>query len=337
VKTILPRLTILLLAVASVGAVVYRTAHTMAKTPHEVPPDAGTLPSKTGPTPPGANGQQLMKAAARRAYRQPSVAAKLRLSVELFDQQLVGTGSYMQLGVGEEKLFRLEMGVHTDDYTMFFQQVADGRFLWLRREMDGAVDLGRVDLRRLRGELTDAAPPHAGPDLSAWMALGGLSQLLTGLEANFDFGAPRPSGLASLQILVLEGTWNPNGPASLRADQQKARQGRPTEGDGGDLPPQTPERVRVMLGRDDLFPYRVEYLRRDRPTKRWKTPRQRQYAWKTIALLELYEVNLRAQIDPMRFVYEPDATRIEDRTEAMLESLHAGASAANSLRKGVFP
>ena len=82
----------------------------------------------------------------------------------------------------------------------------------------------------------------------------------------------------------------------------------------------------MLLGREDLFPYRIEYFRRDAATEGERELKEDGNAWRTIARIEFYDVNLRAGIDPLRFVYKPDATQIQDRTQALLESLRAAAS-----------
>jgi hypothetical protein len=273
------------------------------------------------------DGQQLMKAAAHRVFRQTSVSAKLRMDIELFEQRLLGMGSYMQVGEGEDKLFRYELNVQTDDHRITFLHVADGRFLWLRQEMPGAVDLGRVDLKRLRRELAKSEGSVATSDPSVWMALGGLSQLLAGLEANFDFGRIQLTTVGKTEMLSIEGVWNPNSRAPAPGGRRQAPASGGTAGEAGSLAPHVPQRVHVLLGRDDLFPYRIEYFHRDPATTRPQDPKAEQNAWKTVARLEWYDVNLRAGIDPLRFVYKPDATQIEDRTHAMLKSLRTAAAA----------
>jgi hypothetical protein len=215
--------------------------------------------------------------------------------------------------------------VQAGDKTVTFQQISDGRFLWLRQDLPGGVDLGRVDLKRLQRELADPPPGNITPNMSAWMALGGLSKLLAGLETNFDFSDAQPTNLAGKEMLAVHGKWKTDRLAELVSSELA---GAPS-GEARDmldhLPPQVPERVIVFLGRDDLLPHRVDYLCRRQQTKSNIQPRNGSSSWTVIARLELYDVDAHAVIDPLQFVYRPDATRIEDRTGALIEALNRSA------------
>ena len=81
------------------------------------------------------------------------------------------------------------------------------------------------------------------------------------------------------------------------------------------LPQQLPQRVVLTLGHDDLFPYRMEYLRDGRREA------ERSGAASTIATLEFFEVRLGGPIPPQRFVYQPGNRTVVDGTEAYLKQL----------------
>jgi hypothetical protein len=233
----------------------------------------------------------------------------------LFGQQLIGWGSYLQVGEGEDKLLRYEMRVQTDEHTISFLHVADGRFLWTRHEMPDGVDLGRVDLKRLRRDLAGATVSPSSRDPSIWMTLGGLYQLLAGLDSNFQFGPTQLTAVGKTEMLSLEGTWNPQTPPSESTADQATPDG-----------PHIPQRVHVLLRREDLFPYRIEYFRSDAAKQHQGEHDGEGNSRKTLARIEFHDVNLRAGIDPLRFVYKPDETQIEDRTQAMLDALRAAAT-----------
>lgn len=282
-------------------------------------------PRITAEIPFAGDGQQLLKAAARRVYRQSSLAAKLRMEVDLFGQQLIGWGSYLQVGEGEDKLLRYEMNVQTEEDTISFLQVADGRFLWIRHEMPEEVDLGRVDLKRLRRELTGSRVSPSSRDPSIWMALGGLYRLLAGLDSNFRFGPTQLTPVGETEMLSLEGTWNPQPPLPSPGAVKPTPTSDPNADDAARDGPHIPQRVHVLLRREDLFPYRIEYFRRDTAKKQQGGQAKNGDSWRSLARIEFHDVNLRAGIDPLRFVYDPDATQIEDRTRAMLDALRPAA------------
>jgi hypothetical protein len=249
------------------------------------------------------------------------MAAKLRLTIDMFGQRLTGSGNYLQLGQGEDKLLRLEMTIQTDEYALVSQQIADGRFLWMRRELGNTVSLGRVDLKRLRSELAAHAAPNNPVDNSAWMALGGLAKLLVSLDKNFHFSAAQQGRVAQQPMLAVEGSWKPDRLAELIEENVPSSETQPGGVQPGPLPPQVPHRVVVLLGRDNLFPYRVEYLQEEQGGEAEPAAGPAVRRAKVINRLEFYEVEVPATIDPLRFVYKPDATQIEDRTQAMIDAL----------------
>jgi hypothetical protein len=285
----------------------------------------GGNPRGSADRPPGlpSDGQQFIKEAAGRVFQHPSIAAKLRVNIDLFGQQLMGAGKYLQLGEGEDKLLRLELSVQTDDHTLTFQQVCDGRFLWLRRDLPDSVDLGRIDLKRLRREVGHQPPLHAAARMDTWMALGGLPKLMNSLDENFDFAAPQPTELAGVKMLALIGRWKAERLIRLLPEQETADLQQPATIHPAHLPPHLPHRVNVLLGHDDLFPYRVEYLRQDPGSSGNRRGQMNGQPWTVMTRIDFREVSIPATIDPLQFVYQPDAAEIEDRTRAMVETLTA--------------
>ncbi len=279
--------------------------------------------SENGPPGLPSGGRQFIKEAAGRISQHPSIAAKLRVNIDLFGQQLMGAGKYLQLGEGEDKLLRLELSVQTDDHTLTFQQVCDGRFLWLRRDLPESVDLGRIDLKRLRREVGHRPPLHAATRMDTWMALGGLPKLLSGLDENFDFAHPQPTELAGAKMLALIGKWKAERLVRLLPEQETADLPQPATIHPARLPPHLPHRVNVLLGQDDLFPYRVEYLRQDPGASGKRRGQTNGQSWTVMTRIDFREVSIPATIDPLQFVYQPDAAEIEDRTRAMVETLTA--------------
>src|SRR5262245_8563841 len=58
---------------------------------------------------PGASGQDLLAQAVRRLDGETAISAELRYRVNAFGHDLAGTGSYLQLGAGPQRLLRLEL------------------------------------------------------------------------------------------------------------------------------------------------------------------------------------------------------------------------------------
>jgi hypothetical protein len=276
-------------------------------------PANGSAPDGAAQSAPA--GEVLLDRVVAAAAAQTSIAAKLRHRVELLDRPILGTGLYLQQGRGATASFRLEMEFRTKLFPSRQRQVCDGAQLWILEELDGATNLTLVDVARLQRaqpKSPGAAPPQG---LSA---LGGLGKLLESLQATFFFSDVVESRLDDLPVLSIEGTWNRDRLERLLPDQKAVIE----SGGAVDLTalaPHLPHRVVLHVGCDDLFPYRVEY---------WRTLRDKEDDAKSggreqlIVVMEMYEVQLGARIDPAHFTFRPDKDVAPvDRTEEFMNRL----------------
>ena len=133
-----------------------------------------------------------------------------------------------------------------------------------------------------------ANAPAAAPDFS--LSLGGLPRLLWSLRTSFRFAPPTENRLDDLRIWTLDGQWNSSRLAMLLPDQKAAIDaGQPV--DLSKLASQLPDRVVLRIGCDDLFPYRIEYWRREGKAKDSSSADR----GKLLVVVELYEVQLGAR------------------------------------------
>jgi hypothetical protein len=149
--------------------------------------------------------------------------------------------------------------------------------------------------------------------------LGGLPKLLGALERDFDFSAPQYGrwGKHRHTVWRLQGTWKREHLLRLLPAQQAAiRNG--TAPDLTKLPEHLPDQVVLILGFDDLFPYRIEY-RRSQPADDEQTPPV------SIVLLgiEFYNVQFNLTFGRTQFIYEPGEVQFTDVTDSFLQSLGA--------------
>jgi hypothetical protein len=269
-----------------------------------------TVASNDSDIPPA---QALVAQAAKTALQHESIAARIRQRVDLYGQQLVGTGSYHQLGLPPGQMLRLNLLIDVGDRSTSLQQVCDGRFLWRRLDFDGNPQLSRVDLRRV-SKLLKQSPTQVNP-AQTWLELGGLSKLLSGLEQRFQFPIAQKSLLtdqsSELPVWQLTGTWKPDVLMQLLPSQADAIRGG-AAADLTELPAELPQKVQLLLGQDDLFPYRIDFLREDAETGQ-------QIA---ITTLELFDVEIGGAIDPLLFVYKPGDQEVTDRTQEFIEGLN---------------
>jgi hypothetical protein len=210
-------------------------------------------------------------------------------------------------------LLRCDLKMQIGQQIISIQQVADGNFLWTNKvETKGnflsRIDMNRVlaaerSLPRLAGSMV---PPH-GLGLAG---IGGLPKLVRNLDGAFRFGVPSPSQLGKLPVYVLRGAWEPAALAQVMPEQKAAI----TAGQGAEwkkVPAHVPDQVMLVLGRDDLFPYRIEYQRAEAGTN------------KSLMVIELYEVRSNIPLERTLFAYQPGDAPISDQTDNYISKLTA--------------
>ena len=83
------------------------------------------------------------------------------------------------------------------------------------------------------------------------------------------------------------------------------------------LPEHLPDGVVLFLGREDLFPFRVEYRRR-MP----RSPLGQGYEEDSaVVTMDLFEVSLNMPPDDLRFSFAPGNLEYSDQTDHFLERL----------------
>jgi len=274
-----------------------------------------STPSTSVPPP----GQDLVRQAARQLWRQPSLEARLRQKINLFGQQLAGTGQYLQKQSATGPLLRLELKVQIGEQLTSMQQVCDGRFLWIRRELPSGTTLGRVDLNRIRTTIKQTGREPLSDSTTNWMALGGLPRLMTGVDENFQFGPAQPAQLGDSPVWITEGPWKAEKLIKMLPDQKDAiAAGRPA--DLTRLPPHLPTSVLVVLGQSDLIPYRIEYRRPVLGTDTGGASQSTEMA-SPVVVLELFDIHRREGLRDEHFAYQPGNQQIADHTDLYLQNM----------------
>ncbi len=267
----------------------------------------------------------LLRRAVNQLNATGSIEAKVRQRVDLFDRELIGSGSYAQQGTGVTTRLRLEMRMRTDKAATELLQVCNGETLWTFNAADGLRTLRRVDVDRvieaLRGE--GNTRPDGGFSGVA-MGLGGLPWMVEGLRQFCRFKPAESGRLGDLDVFVVEGTWRSEKLLALLPDDEKKRVADGGKIDAARLPPHLPDGVAIYLGRDDLFPYRFDY-RRSLPLDESQHVGANDEGAsaavsRTIVTLEFYEVLIGGAIAAERFKYKPGQGAVDD-TERYIERL----------------
>jgi len=285
------------------------------------PPDRspGRL-DNTSPT------SEPLQAGIRTLTTTPFLEARLRIRVELLGQSLSGVGSYLHSATDETVRCRFELKMQIAGKVASFLQICDGRFLWQRDDLDKDPRLVRIDLRRLRDELSwddesDTGESLAAKPLPPWLLLGGMSRLLRDLDDNYLFAPARTGKRGDVPITVLEGHWRSDRLQRLvpqLRNQPERAISLPTE----KTPKVLPHFVRVTVGRDAQlpgFPYLVEFLRTEQTV--WTSGDTSQIIHsKPIVTMEIYEVRVPRTLDESLFKYNPANQDVIDRTNELLET-----------------
>lgn len=278
--------------------------------------------SASNPTLAASAGETLIKSAIAEMDLHQSVSAKLRQQIDLFGHQLAGSGFYLQQGRADAMLLRLELKVPVAERVSSLLQVCDGHSFWVHQDLFDGPSLSRINLDRVRAARL-SQPPTSDSPLSLWPAVGGLPKFLRNLNEFFFFTEVNETRLDNVPVWSMQGTWERQKLLDMLPDQKDAIAGG--QPDFTKLMEHLPDRVRILLGRDDLFPYRVEYWRSTskKGDKGSGQPR-------LILLTEMYEVQLDGRVDPHAFAYSPGGLRIEDQTAGYLKKLGLTEPVTNS-------
>ncbi len=264
-------------------------------------------------------GDRLIRQAAARLADWDSVDAEIRHRTRLFDQKLVGTGRYQQARGVHRPLVRLSLSVQGGESGINLLHVCDGQFLWLRDELDETPKLRRVDLQRVEQEARRLRLMPA--ELDPLLAGGGLPSLMAALETNFHFTAPQKLNYQGLPMWALAGHWRPERLQTLLTQQGPTADMTPGTTGPLTLPRQMPDRVFLLIGRDDLFPYHVDFRRGAPSAATSASLRDLRQKSDSLVTMELFEVQFNQPVDPLAFRYQPGDIQVSFRTESYIEQL----------------
>jgi hypothetical protein len=272
-------------------------------------------------------GSRAVAAAARSVHAESALSADLRTRIDAFGHELVGQGSYHQLGKGPEKLLKLELKIQIADQAVTRQEICGPSYYYIRRQSPLAPpSLGRVNLRQLRTAIARAPDALASDPAELWIMLGGLPRLVESLHQNFEFTDPRPdelqfkaesdASIERLPVLVVRGTWKADRLAALRQTEK---------GPSKDRAEQLPDAVELVLGREDqplpLFPYRITFLKADAKGQGGAGQGAKADSLRPMLTLELFNVHRKGNLDPRQFDYQPGDQEVADLTQSYLQRL----------------
>ena len=240
-----------------------------------------------------------------------NLTAQIRHQTELFGQQLIGSGQYRQKFDGDGLRFRFQLRIRTEEQSTGIHHINDGRFLWVLENRDESKSVKQVDLNEVRKALRRTKAAERNLDA---IALGGLPRLLGSLSNNFEFDTPVEITYQQTPVWAIRGIWKPKRLAAL-LPHKKGILNAQGEIQEEQIPANFPDRVFVLLGRSDRFPYRVEYQKQHQDDSLLDEPPSS----KTILTMDFFRVNLNAKLDSSEFrPYLGDDVDMSDATHAFI-------------------
>ena len=251
------------------------------------------------------SGARIVEQSAHNLLELPGLAAEFHYKLQAYDQTLSGSGRYLQAGAGPEKLFRLELTTQLEGYKATQQTIGGKKYLWIRRDLGPEqLSLARIDLRRVRQAIEDSGPPLSLDPSPTWLGIVSLPKMLGSLSQWMEFEPAHEDRAGDRRVLRVRGRLKPERKEQLFGERK---------GQGGE---QIPDAVELTLGTDaalPLFPYRIEYLKRqakDKPSEH-----------APLLTLDFFSAKVRRDVDPQQFEYFPGDQEVEDRTRLFLERL----------------
>jgi hypothetical protein len=323
---------------------------------------AGALahaPSATAAEP--STGDRLVLQAIRELDKWSSVTARIGHQAVIDGRELYGTGGYWQQGHGEDRRIRLELQFAGMDASLL--QVSKGRYLWIDRQLPTGRLVTRADLRVLQvdaragSSFQGTALPGSTDDGDGLPAQStsfepmsliapghGLPGLLASLAENFSFLPPQAMQLSlappltpkptTIPVFAVVGHWRPNRVAGFATEnnsefpteQQEPELVDRSAGNVESLPPRYPREVLLLVGQQNLFPYRVEYRStqmtpRPDPSATAGGMNAYQLSAQPLAVLLMSNVGFDGQVEPGQFDYAPPDANWTDATPALRERL----------------
>lgn len=261
-------------------------------------------------------GDELMERAVGHISQHETVSAQIRHRSSLFDQRLVGSGVYLQRRAEQGLQVRFSLSVQSNDRMVSLLHVCDGRFLWMHDNLANTPSLTRVDLLRVR-----SAAGEGGPSMPILLG-GGLPQLLGSLRRNFIISMPQPIVFQEVPVWAVACRWNPEqlaksiGRRDLVDDKGRLKTER--------FPEQMPDQVFLLIGRDDLFPYHIDFRRSESADGVASLNRGGRAASRSLVTMELFEVQFGVPLDPLLFVYKPGNNEVDDQTDEYVTRARSG-------------
>ncbi len=306
----MPRLPAIVLSLTVVCALPVAVAQTPLVVPKQVPASQQ-----------GSEGDRFLAEVLATLQRRASVSARLRHQARLYDDTVMGSGKYWQLGVGNQRRTRWEMQSQVADTTASYVQVFDGEHLWTDRTLPSGRRVLRLDVGRLQS-LRRSSRLAAKRQALPWTSLvamtegqGGLAEMVADLLRRYTFAPRRKTQLNGLAAYAMVGHWRPD---QLQSQWPKISE----DADASTWPQQIPHHVLVLVGQNNLFPYVIEH-RRSVDSALAQSAAGVLPTKDPLLRYEIFEVQFAAALKDSLFEYRPGDVQWSDETALVFELMEA--------------
>ena len=231
---------------------------------------------------------------ARLTYNgQMVVAASMREETLVHDRHVIGVGEYMEKIDNAKRYLRMEMNYSCNNVRQSVQYISDASkdVFWISKNVGAHKELFRIDAFKLNDQT-------ANPELVSSIdgipitpvSFAGIPFILSQIEKYYTFTSCSiiRDSQTSKPFYVIVGTWKPERfPMSNLVSEDGIK--------WNSVPPEIPDTIKIYLGFNDLFPYKIYYYRNvnDQPT--------------LISRLTFYDVSFDARLNTKQFGFSPSS------------------------------
>lgn len=226
------------------------------------------------------------------------IAASISQSFTILGHVFQGTGAYLEKNENNNRSLRMEINYVSGEDRFDLLYVSDGRKFWMAKDAGAGrlvtfIDLFLLQPQEMHNEnaFTKAGGSSSALSLSnPQIAIGGLSQLLSQIFRYFDFTefTESTNDQNETQTYNIAGTWKPE----TFPFPESVKQGII---DWENVTEDIPDKLEIVFGASDLFPYKIIYTRN---RQKDKIP---------ISLIQFTDVSFSTRISPVQFNFDPPA------------------------------
>ncbi len=240
------------------------------------------------------------------------------------DRKFRASGSYI---AGEFPKLRLEFDVEVGKTKGTLREICDGNLLWTEQTLEtigGQEPTVQVSRTVIEDVLQAVAQSGNHPEamLIAGLGVGGVPALLAALERAMTFEAMKADEADGRPFSVIQGRWNDDYLSRFGGTGDKA------------LPDYVPDRVRIYIDQETLFPTRILYLKQ--VTTQEGTAAEKKY--RSLLSLEFSEIVLDGPVSEEDFRYQPRGDiETRDRTKEFLDMIQRATQSTETATSGSNP